>query len=601
MGIGSLVDEAGNVGGRLLDSAERKTGALIDDDARLVAGGLDALGLHRAADWAGKTGDHVADELGAHVPELDLGGSDDPGELLHGDPARIRATAAHLRRLHTALDTGHRGISRLGADDWRGQGGVAFRTAFTPQPTAWGRAASACQDAADAVERYACTVDWAKGRAAEAVRLWEGGVRASKKAAAAYDEQVARYEAARAAGGTVAAPAPFTDPGADAREAARDMLVAAREQRDAMARSTAAALHSAADLAPKMPSFTERLAARTEDLLSTVPIRLEHVAGGMVRAASDAVRFTRSLDPYDPYNLAHPAQYLTHLNATAAGLLDLAVHPERLPPAVLGTGWGRDGDEAAGRLLANLLYAVGTDGAAAARARAPGWRRAVPTHGTTLKDIRATLRGGPDGLQPVDPADQRALEAAVPRNRNGSFQRFPDPRGPWTARVNAGGMEVPGRSNNCADAVRSALETWYGNPQVAAARTLPHMGDEKLVLRTAERHGVEHGNAWGGTSMRYTGPGPESYRAVADELHASGHGSSALVHIEWQLPADGALSSHVFTALNHKGQVYWLDPQSGEVSTEQIHLSAAHVYHYALDARRHPIRQDAATAIAAGP
>ncbi|MFI0897639.1 putative T7SS-secreted protein [Streptomyces sp. NPDC020983] len=596
MDLGSLIDQAGNAGGRLLHRVEHKTGALIDDDARLVAGGLDAIGLHHAADWAATTGDHVADELGAHVPEYDLGDSDDAGHLLHGDPARIRATAGHLRQLHTAFDTGHGGMSRLGADDWRGAGGDAFRTAFTPQPAAWGRAADACQDAADALERYACTVEWAKRRASEALRLWESGVVARNKAAEAYDEQVAQYETARAAGGTPAAPAPFTDPGEDAREAARDMLAAARQQRDSVARSTAAALHSAAGLAPKMPSFTERLAARTEDLLSTAPIRLEHVAGGMVRAACDALRFARGLDPYDPYNLTHPAQYLTHLNATAAGLLDLAVHPERLPPAVLGTGWGRDGEEAAGRLLANLLYAVGTDGAAAARARAPGWRRAVPTHGTTLKDIRATLRGGHDGLQPVDPADQRALEAAVPRNRNGSFQRYPDPRGPWTSRVNAGGMSVPGRSNNCADAVRSALETWYGNPQVAAARTVPRMPDGTLDVRTAEHHGVENGNSWGGTSIRYTGPGPGAYEKVADAVRASGHGSSALVHIEWPLKTDGELTSHVFTALNHEGRLFWFDPQSGEASLSPIHLQAAHVYHYTLDPKRQPVTPPVLTA-----
>lgn len=595
MGIGWLVDEAGTVGGRLLDSAERKTGALIDDNAHLVAGALDSLGLHSAADWAEDTGDHIADKLGAHVPEQDLGGTDDPGDLLHGNPARIRAIAAHLRRLHTAFDTGHGGMSRLGADGWQGQGGDAFRASFTPQPAAWGRAANACQDAADALERYASTVDWAKSRATEAKRLWDSGVRARKQATATYDEAVARYEAARAAGGTPVEPAPFTDPGADARETARDLLAAAREQRDASARSTASALHSAAGLAPETPSFTERLAARTEDLLSTAPIRLEHVAGGMVRAACDALRFARGLDPYDPYNLAHPAQYLTHLNATAAGLLDLAVHPERLPPAVLGTGWGRDGDEAAGRLLANLLYAASTDGAAAAAARAPGWRRAVPTHGTSLKEIRATLRGGPDGLQPVDPADQRALEAAVPRNRNGSFQRFPDPRGPWTSRLNAGGMSVPGRSNNCADAVRSALETWYGNPQVAAARTLPRDTAGELDLQSAERQGVENGNAWGGTTMRYTGPGPNAYFTVADELRASGHGSSALVHIEWPLPTDGVLSSHVFAALNHNGRIHWFDPQSGKLSATPIHLNAVHVYHYSLGPDRQPINAIART------
>lgn len=112
---------------------------------------------------------------------------------------------------------------------------------------------------------------------------------------------------------------------------------------------------------------------------------------------------------------------------------------------------------------------------------------------------------------------------------------------------------------------------------------------------------MENGNAWGGTTMRYTGPGVESYRTVASELHASGHGSSALVHIEWPLRANGQLTSHVFTALNHNGQIYWLDPQSGEVSITPINSKAVHTYHYVLDSRRHPVTPHAPAIVSTVP
>lgn len=309
------------------------------------------------------------------------------------------------------------------------------------------------------------------------------------------------------------------------------------------------------------------------------------------------VRFTRGLNPYDAYNLTHPAAYVTRLNATAAGLLDLTAHPERLPALVLGAGWGRDSDEAGGRLLGNVLLAVATDGGGTAGRNAVGRRNAVPARGAALDDIRGALRDGPDGLQPVNRAHQRMLERAVPRHPDGSFQRYPDPRGVWTRLQNDGGTRVAGRANNCADNVRAALETWYGNPQVAAARTLGRAANGKLDMVSAERFGVENGNAWGGTSIGYTGPGPAAYQRVADDLRGSGHGSSAFVHVEWWPTAAGVRTSHVFTALNHRGEVFWFDPQSGLVSTNPIHWAVRHVFHYVLDADRRPVtREPAVTA-----
>lgn len=102
------------------------------------------------------------------------------------------------------------------------------------------------------------------------------------------------------------------------------------------------------------------------DVGKALPIAGEHFVGGLVRSGTDLVKFARGLNPYDPYNMTHPAQYLTHLNATAAGLVDMTQHPERLPGIILGTGWGSDGSEASGRLVGNILLAIATDGGSAA-------------------------------------------------------------------------------------------------------------------------------------------------------------------------------------------------------------------------------------------
>jgi hypothetical protein len=575
MGLGAFIDAVGDETGRLLRSAQHKVGSMIDDDAHLAGAGLDFVGLHGAADWVEDTGDLIADQFGVQVAEQQLGQSEDPGELLHGDPGGIRAAAGHLRRLRTAFDTGRTGLSRLDPGDWGGAGGDAFRAVFAPQPERWSRAAQACQEASEALETYAYTVDWARGQAGEAVRLFRQGAQARRAALEAYDAKAPQ-------------PGPFDDPGAGDRNTARELLAAARGQRDVVAGSTEQAVRAATGLAPDLPGFTDRLTSSVADLVDAVPIRLEHFAGGVVRSATDALRFTRGLNPYDPYNVLHPMEYLTRLNSTAAGLLDLAVHPERLPAAVLGTGWGADRDEAGGRLIGNVLLAIATDGGSAAGGKAAGWRNAVPGHGAALNDIRSALRGGPDGLQPVKAADQRKLEAAVPRNSDGSFLRYPDPRGDWVRFQNDGGTKVAGRANNCADAVRAALETWYGNPQVAAARTVTRGADGTLDVMSAERFGVENGNVWGGTTFGYTGPGPAAYQRVADELRQAGHGSSSFVHVEWPRNAEGARTAHVFTALNHNGEVLWYDPQSGVVSKDPIHHAALHVHHYVLDADRRP-------------
>jgi RHS repeat-associated protein len=371
------VNKIGDGGEKLLGKAKKKAGELIDDGAHIVGDGLDHVGLDDAADWVEDKGDHIADHLGAHVAEQQLGQSEEPDELLHGDAGKIREAVLHLAKLAMAFDAGHTGLSHLDPGDWDGFGADAFRKMFKAQPAKWAHAATACAEAGLALENYAETVDWAKGQAKEAVRLWKQGTAARKAAADAYNTAVDTYhddvkayndkvDDGKDPGTKPTKPAAFTDPGAKDKQAAKDTLNAARTQRDSAAATAEAKVRAATKLAPKKPDFTDRMQNDFGDVGKALPIAGEHFVGGLVRSGTDLVKFARGLNPYDPYNLTHPAQYLTHLNATAAGLVDMTQHPERLPGIILGTGWGSDGSEASGRLVGNILLAIATDGGSAA-------------------------------------------------------------------------------------------------------------------------------------------------------------------------------------------------------------------------------------------
>ncbi|MER6424194.1 toxin glutamine deamidase domain-containing protein [Streptomyces sp. NPDC001137] len=206
----------------------------------------------------------------------------------------------------------------------------------------------------------------------------------------------------------------------------------------------------------------------------------------------------------------------------------------------------------------------------------------------SLQDIRADLDHYPGGLTEPDPADQQALDNAVPRNEDGTPQRHPDPfEGNWSQLQNDGGVNVPGRSNNCADCSRSFLETWYGNPQVSAPRTLDLDEHGKPNLWSPEHNANDNQIRWAGAAHTYAGPGgdPNTANNIADTLQQAGPGSAAIVQVDW-LGGGG----HAFNVVNHNGNIVWVDTQSGDVSHAPLHIDqATHVWHIPLDADGHPI------------
>ncbi|MER5752744.1 toxin glutamine deamidase domain-containing protein [Streptomyces sp. NPDC002088] len=208
-------------------------------------------------------------------------------------------------------------------------------------------------------------------------------------------------------------------------------------------------------------------------------------------------------------------------------------------------------------------------------------------HQDSLEDIRADLDHYPGGLTDPDPADQQALVDAVPHNEDGTPQRFPDPFGSWSQLQNDGGNTVPGRSNNCADCSRSFLETWYGNPQVSAPRTLDTDANGNPDPWSPEHNANDNQIRWTGAAHTYAGPGnnPDTADNIASTLQQAGHGSAAIVQVDW--PGGGG---HAFNAVNHHGNIIWIDTQSGQVSNTPLHIdNAAHVWHIPLDANQNPI------------
>ncbi|WP_158812239.1 toxin glutamine deamidase domain-containing protein [Streptomyces fulvoviolaceus] len=205
----------------------------------------------------------------------------------------------------------------------------------------------------------------------------------------------------------------------------------------------------------------------------------------------------------------------------------------------------------------------------------------------SLADIRSDLDHHPGGLTEPDTADQQALVDAVPHNEDGTPERFPDPFGSWSQLQNDGGNTVPGRSNNCADCSRSFLETWYGDPQVSAPRTIDTDANGKPDPFAPESNANENQIRWAGAAHTYVGPGgdPDTANTIANTLRQAGPGSAAIVQVGW--PGGGG---HAFNVVNHNGNIVWIDTQSGEVSNEPLHLDKAdHVWHIPLDADRNPI------------
>ncbi|MFE6287640.1 putative T7SS-secreted protein [Streptomyces sp. NPDC057877] len=539
-------------GENLVDEGKKKLGEGVDWATDKAGDGLDYVGLHDAADAVEDWGDEVAADLGAMPGEQQLGQTEEANELIHGNPDRIRESAGHLRDFQSAFDKVGTGMKKVDSADWKGAAGDTFREKFGVHPAKWLHAADACETAAAALEGYAGTVKWAQGQAREAIELYRQGKKASVEAVDAYNRKVDTYNARlKADQDPGPLPGPFHDPGVADMRAARDRLAQARKQRNTAAAEAAGRVRAALAHAPAEPPPLDRLGSNLMDGYQAVNTELTHVVGGALKGTAGLVNFVRGLNPLDPYNLTHPAQYLQNVSLTLSGLVSTAAHPERVVQSVVD-GFKKDPSEFVGRLIPEL---IGTKGAGLGRtALRTGLKEGVPSAATTGAKHADGLAGPKDwsGLaKPTNDVSEKAIhyESVDPK----TAQEFLDSEYPWLRDVNNTGM--PGYTDNCSHNVVT-VDRQLDGIEVSAApkQAADHIPPEQLGVTNRVKGQYDMVN---------------SYDDIIKDLQSRGEGSRSVVYIS---RPDG--SAHVFNAVSTPHGVVFLDGQTGTLGVLERNVSS---------------------------
>ncbi|MGC9379065.1 putative T7SS-secreted protein [Streptomyces sp. MH13] len=374
MGIGGFISDItpDSVENAVEDGVEW-AGNRVEDAGNWTADRLQDVGWESGADWVREQSRSVANRMGAEVDEMDLGQTEDRTKLIYGSPSKVTATADKLRAFQAAFDDAGDGLKGLDSSRLKGEAANALRTAVSTQPPKWYAAADACAKALGALDAFAATITWAQAQAQTAIDKWKEGVKASEDAADAhrkkvddFNSAVDRYNAQPADKRDPASLPPrpaatFEDPGKKLMQQAQDILADARKQRNSAAETARTAVRAARDMAPEKPSYAEQLA----DGIQESQIMGDHVGGGIIKGTAGILNFVRSVNPVDPYNITHPAEYATSLNSLAAGLIVAANDP-------VGTGkqmvsdFMKDPAEGFGRLIPDLALTAATGGGGAA-------------------------------------------------------------------------------------------------------------------------------------------------------------------------------------------------------------------------------------------
>ena len=190
----------------------------------------------------------------------ELGETNDPKELVPGDVAGIVSTMWAMRGYGDSLREAGTGLSRINTQEgWSGDAADGFRAKFHGEPARWHDAADGFYSAADALDRYANTLQSAQQQAAEAIRLYNEAQETTRKAAAAYDQAVREAMAAEEAGQPFTDPGVYSDPGEEARQRARQLLTQARTSVSGTGDDAARTVTAAFQKAPEKPGFWSKV------------------------------------------------------------------------------------------------------------------------------------------------------------------------------------------------------------------------------------------------------------------------------------------------------------------------------------------------------
>ncbi|WP_263271035.1 MULTISPECIES: putative T7SS-secreted protein [unclassified Streptomyces] len=445
--VGDAVNAVGEGASKITGAVERGAGELIEHGSDLTGDALEAAGLDDAGHAVRSAGADAAGALGAHVDERQLGETEDPKELIHGDVEKINETASHLKDFSAAFDRVADGMRKLGSGQhWSGKAADAFREKFDMHPKQWMHAADACDDASKALKSYAETVSWAQGKAGDAIDKYRKALEATRRSVEAYktkvdtyNAQVDSYNAAVDGGQDPGAqpqkPVVYEDPGAEGREAAQDMLKSARTQRNEAAGRARNAIKGALSHAPEKPTWLDSAGANLKDGGEAFVLANAHMAGGALKAGADTLKLARTINPLDPYNVTHPWQYLSNTSTTLMGLAQAPLHPIDTAKGVLGSGWGSDPFDSGAAMIVNAIGGKGAGSLAKGAAKAGAKNAAKGAARTAAKEggkrtVMDRLRRAwckTFGSDPIDMATGRMIlpqtDIALPGSLPLSFTR----------------------------------------------------------------------------------------------------------------------------------------------------------------------------------
>lgn len=354
------VDDAADEVEQAWDDGTEWLGEQIDAGSEHVADAMDHVGWESGADWVRDRGDDAADFLGAEVDEMELGESEDPKDLVHGEVERISELSTRLSTFSGHMADAGSGLAGISAGTWDGSASDGFDARLRAQPPKWDAASSACSSASTAVSDFASAVTRAQDRAQVAIDTWKQAERDSRDAVTAYNARVDDYNAKRhlPEAERPERPGSFVDPGDAGRARAREILDDARRNRDEAGETAASTVRAATSEAPEEPEFTEELAGGLSDLHQMGQVWDAHLTMGALKGVTGLVALVRTVNPTDPYNIRNPAAYLENVSNLANGL----VHTLNDPLGTLGTmfsKFGTDPAEALGELIPELLGAKG--------------------------------------------------------------------------------------------------------------------------------------------------------------------------------------------------------------------------------------------------
>lgn len=355
MGIGDFINSVGNAIGDGIDEAETKAGSILDKGAHTVATWVRDAGAGGVADAIDHIGDQIADVLGGELTEMELGQTKDKTELIRGEPDAINDVVGKLHKMSASIESTGDALKTIDVADWTGKGASAFHTAFDKQPKLWWTAGDAMSKTAAHLNNWYWAVETAQAKAQDAIDKWEAADKEESSKKSAWNALSDKDKKAH----------PLADTWTSMRDDARAVLKNARSQRDSIANQIASGISAETQQAPTEPPLTQRLSDDFGDMKDIYEYGKISFGDGLLTSFSSIVQFARSTNVLDPYNISHPAAYVSHMADLGTGMVTAAADPGAVVHSMLSDA-RRNPFEAGGALTGNIILTIATGGAGGA-------------------------------------------------------------------------------------------------------------------------------------------------------------------------------------------------------------------------------------------